>query len=81
MRSARLFLKGSENGTTGTHSKGDCSVADTRSRLSGNSPDAKEFVMASMPTIEHIVDITDKLPKWMNIVKKKIARQGKDEMG
>ena len=35
----------------------------------------------SMPEFKRIVDINHKLPNWMHIVKKKIARQGKDKMG
>jgi len=60
MRSARLFLKGSENGTTGTHSKGDCSVADTRSRLSGPSPGVEKFMMASLPKLVRPKSINNK---------------------
>jgi len=66
-----LFLKGDSHGTAGKHSKGDCSPADNRCRLSGPSPGVEKFMMASLPKLVRPKSINNKLPIWMKIVKDK----------
>ena len=70
-RRSVLFLKGNNNVSSCSKSFGlrrDC----RRGRLV-NSCDVEKFVMASLPEIESIDSITDKLPNQMNNVKIKIS--------
>ena len=73
-RPANILKGGNENGNLSVHSKSvgllsDCGrgrpvlLAGVEEPLSG----------LPCPEFKRIVDITDKIPNWMNIVKKKIA--------
>jgi len=82
MRSARLFLKGDDDGTVSTYRKSDCVCSDCVCSLSGLSTDVEKSVSGHpCPEFKRIIDINNKVALWMKFVKKKIARQGKDKMG
>ena len=73
------ILKGDEHGTR-TFSRGPAMLfvrSDCVCRLSGNTPDVPRSAQiipgASMPVIDSIDSITDKLPKQMSIVKKNLC--------
>ena len=71
-RSAHLLLKGADDVNLSSHRTRSGMRSDPGRRRPEFLAGVEELVRASMPTIEHIVDIKHKLPNQMNNVKIKI---------